>query len=171
MSIKYPFLPEGRSINYVPADNEFMLAAKEEARLHSTDRMQSTGAVVVRDGEILGAGANQVPLKNATVAAWHRKGLCVRKLFNVKSGKGYWMCPGCAQFSDHGERQALKNAIKKHGDISGSDLYLWGHWWCCQPCWNAMIAAGIVNVFLMEGSDVLFEKGRPGSIIGKQFEN
>lgn len=54
-------------------------------------------------------------------------------------------------------------------DIS-TDLYLWGHWWFCEPCWNAMIEAGIRDVYLLENSEVLFNKAHPENIIGRQFE-
>ncbi len=54
----------------------------------------------------------------------------------------------------HAEARAVKNAgVKAHG----GDLYLWGHWWCCKPCWDAMISAGIKNVYLYTESQKLFK--------------
>jgi len=165
--IKYPFLPEGKEITLVPLENPFMTRARTVARNMSTDRKHPTGAVVVKDGVILGEGANQVPLKNKTLSKMHQKGACVRKLFKVKSGEKYWICPGCANYSDHGEQQAVRNAIAQSGDVQGADLYLWGHWWCCEPCWNAMLAVGIENVYLLEGGDTLFDRDNPANKIGK----
>jgi hypothetical protein len=33
-----------------------------------------------------------------------------------------------------------------------------------------MITAGIRDVYLLEGSEILFDKNDPGNIIGRQFE-
>ena len=160
-------MPKGREIKLVPLENEFMSRAREVARDHSSDRKHPTAAVVVKDGKILGEGANQVPLKNKALSKMHQKGACVRKLFKVKSGNKYWLCPGCANYSDHGEQQAVRNAVAQSGDVKDADLYLWGHWWCCESCWNAMIDAGIKDVYLVEGGDILFDRDNPGNQIGK----
>lgn len=169
-SIAYPYLPEGKTIKYVGGDNAFMRAAKEYAKEHSTDRQHPTGAVVVKDGEIIGRGANQVPLKHPKLKEFHKKGWCVRKILKVKSGEGYWMCPGCSSPSDHGEQQAVRDALKHEKGVEGADLYLWGHWWCCEPCWNAMIDGGIKDVYLIEGSERMFDKNHGENIIGRQFD-
>jgi deoxycytidylate deaminase len=47
---------------------------------------------------------------------------------------------------------------------------MWGHWWCCKPCWDNMIAAGIKNVYVIEGSEILFNKKDSSNIIGHQFD-
>jgi tRNA(Arg) A34 adenosine deaminase TadA len=166
-NIQYPYLPEGKRIEMVTMENPFMFAAYEQARKHSSDRNHPTGAVVVLNGEIIGAGANQVPLKTKLAQEIHRKWLCVRKILRIPSGQKYWLCPGCAQFKDHGEQQAVRDARKNQGNIEGADLYLWGHWWCCKPCWDAMLAAGIEHVYLLDESDVLFDRNNPNNRIGK----
>jgi tRNA(Arg) A34 adenosine deaminase TadA len=170
--VRYPYLPEGREILYVGLDNEFMKEAQDAARRLSTEHNHPTGAVVVKDGEIIGKGGNQSGFKNQKLQELHnKKGLCVRKWIKAKSGTLYWACPGCAPFSSHGERQALKDAQKKGNDTHGADLYLYGHWWACGPCWDAMIEAGINNVYLLENSEVLFERNNPDNIIRTQFSN
>jgi deoxycytidylate deaminase len=169
---KQPYLPEGREIKYVDPDNGFMLQAKEAARTQSTDMLQPTGVVVVKDDEVLGSGANHSWAgKFKFFNKAHKNGLCVRKFFKIPSGKGYWTCPGCVTNKNHAEGSACRNAIKKHGKerVAGADLYLWGHWWCCQTCWNAMIDAGIRDVYLQSDAEVLFDRDSPENIIGKQF--
>jgi tRNA(Arg) A34 adenosine deaminase TadA len=171
MNIQYPYLPEGREIKYVPLTNEFMKEAYEYSKAHSSDRNHPTGAVVVKEGVIIGKGANQVPLKNEFLKKLHKEKICIRKIFKVKSGEKYWLCPGCAKYEDHGEQQAVRDAIKNTGSIEGADLYLWGHWWCCNPCWDAMIAAGIRDIYLLEGSEKLFDKNHSENVVGRQFES
>ena len=59
MNVTYPYLPEGRTIKYVPAHDRFMRAAEDACRELSTDHMHPTGAVMVRDGAVLARAANQ----------------------------------------------------------------------------------------------------------------
>lgn len=144
---KLPYLPEGRKILYVPENKPFMQAAKQAAETISLDPQHPIGAVVVQDGKIIGRGAN---------GSWFHKGLgCVRKWFGVPTGKGYWMCPGC-QPRHHAEPSALKDVRHNGHDPQGADIYLWGHWWCCQSCWEKMMKADIYRVFLVEGAEEKF---------------
>lgn len=150
----YPYLPEGRQIKYVGSDNAFMQEAHKMAMEFSTDRVQSTGAVVVKDGAIVGRGANISAISNPRLLDLHKK-LCPRKLLKVKSGTKYWICPGCATNKMHAESRAVANA---GAQAQQADLYLWGHWWCCKPCWDAMIKAGIKDVYLLDESVKLFKR-------------
>ncbi len=159
-SIKYPYLPEGREILFVDQNNQFMLEAKRIRDEKSNEKQHPTGAVVVKDGLIIGFGANQAGYKNLHLINLHRKGMCVRRWLHVKSGTHYWICPGCAKSKNHAENLAVKDALAKHtkAEVAGADLYLYGHWWCCEPCWNSMIGAGIKNVYLLEEGDKLFSR-------------
>jgi len=170
--IKYPYLPKERTILYVPENNKYILAAKEFALKHSLDRQVSTGTVIVgEDGEILVSAANQTPIKNKFLLDTH-KNWCIRKLFTIPSGQKYWLCPGCASHKNHGEYQAVMALQKKFPQKINTnlDLYLWGHWWCCKSCWDKMIKIGINKVFLLKGSEVLFNINNNRNIIGKQIE-
>lgn len=155
---EYPYLPKGRKIEYISPNNEFMLAAEYLRNNYSTDLNHPTGSVVVLNGQIVGRGANQSKIKNMKLAGLHKRGLCVRKLLKVPSGQKYWLCPGCATYKQHSEALAVADALSKTGKIVGADLYLYGHWWCCKPCWDSMIAAGIKDVFLVEEATNLFKK-------------
>jgi len=157
-SVTYPYLPEGRVFLYVSSDNPFMTEAEKTARESSTDARHPTGAVLVRDGVIIERHANQSALKNKKLIELHKNGWCVRIKLGVKSGTKYWLCPGCSTHKDHAESGLIIKATKKGIDTKGADVYLWGHWWCCKPCWDNMIAGGVRNVYVLENSHILFAR-------------
>jgi deoxycytidylate deaminase len=160
-AIKYPYLPEGRSIGYVSAENEYMAAAKAFAAAESKDNVMPGAAVLVKDGTIIARGANG--------SDYHELHGCERIRQGIPTGQGYELCEGCHP-KNHSEPSAIADAVSRDEDTRGADLYLWGHWWFCESCWDAMIAAGIRNVYLLEHSEVLFNKAHPGNSIGRQFE-
>lgn len=160
--IVYPYIPDGRTIIYVKPDNEYMRLAKEFARANSLDRAMPGAAVIVRDNKILGIGTNG--------SEYHKKHTCRRKELGCKTGEGYELCEGCHP-RNHSEPSAIRDAQKMENATRGSDLYLWGHWWCCKPCWDVMEEAGIRNVYLLADSEKLFDKERPGNIVGRQFDD
>ncbi len=167
-TISYPFLPPGKKIEYVGIDDPYMLHAKEVAR-KSTDHAMPTGAVITCDGIIIAEASNKAALTNPTLIKLHKK-YCIRRMCNIPTGKKYWACPGCASHENHGEYRAVLMALKKlPKEYDELDLYLWGHWWCCEPCWNKMFSIGIKRVFLLEKSEILFNNKEPGNIIGKQL--
>lgn len=157
MTTNYPYLPEGRSFIYVPISDPHMALCKKITLEMSTDSKQPTGAVVVKNGQVLGVGANQSALMNKKLLALHQR-FCIRKMLGIKSGQKYWLCPGCASSKLHAEPRGIQDAKKNGFDSNGADLYHWGHWWCCKPCWDAMISAGIRNVYLVEGATEQFRR-------------
>lgn len=165
--IEYPYLPKGKNILHVGMDNIFMGKAKEVARL-SNDQQQPTGAVIVSDGKIVSSASNKNPLTNLKLIKLHKK-YCIRHILKIPSGQKYWACPGCADNESHAESRASKQLLEKGVPISSIDLYLWGHWWCCDICWNNMLKLPINNVYLLEDSDILFNAKNPNNILGKQF--
>ncbi len=157
----YPYMPEGKTFEFVPADNEYMLEARQVAQEQSLDKVMPTGTVLVKDGEVIGRGANG--------STYHETDGCERVRQNIPTGQGYELCEGCDP-KNHSEPQAIADAESQGQDTEGAAAYLWGHWWCCEPCWTAMIRAGINKVVLMENSEVLFNKEATGNVVGKQFE-
>lgn len=141
--IKYPYLPEGRTIFYVGADNRYMQAAKELWDIGGCAK-QPTAAVVVKNGQIIGRGTN-AGIRTLECARW-----------GSPTGTNYGPCKDVCHQEGHAEAMAIKDAIKTGFNPQGADLYLYGHWWCCQGCWEAMISAGIKDVYLLEGSENLF---------------
>lgn len=144
--MKLPYLPNGREIKYVPVDHPHLQAAKLVAETESLDTAHQTGAIIVKDDKIIGAGANGSKL--------HINLGCIRKKLHIKTGTKYFLCPGCAP-KNHAEQTALKSCKL---DPKDADLYLWGHWWCCQSCWQSMIKSGIKNVYLPVEADKKFKK-------------
>ena len=158
--IEYPYLPEGRTFGYVPEHNVFMRMAKEFAEHRSLDEVMPGGALIVRVGFIIGQGANG--------SNYHKEQPCQRIILGCKTGEGYEFCEGCHP-KNHSESRAINHAQNSGYDTRKADLYLWGHWWCCKWCWDVMIEAGIKDVYLLEGSEALFNKNHPDNIVGKQF--
>lgn len=146
-----------------------MKAAEKACKELSTEDYHPTGAVLVKKKKIIGRGGNQSALKHQKLRDFHKNYFCVRRLLNVKTGKKYWLCPGCASLSMHGERQALKDAQKRQNDTRGADLYLWGHWWACESCWKALGDSGVSNLYLLKNSEVLFNREDPANDIGNHL--
>jgi deoxycytidylate deaminase len=156
-----PYIPEGRAVFYVPLSNKYMTQAREYAREHSLDKEMPNTSVIVKNDEVIGIGANG--------STYHQTHECERVKRNIPTGEGYELCEGCHP-KNHGEGRAIADAETKGNDMKGADLYMWGHWWCCKNCWEKMITSGIRNVYLLEGSEILFNKKDPENTIGHQFE-
>lgn len=151
-------MPEGRTILYVPSSNYFMQEAHEYALAHSLDHALKTGSLVVKDGIVIGKAANG--------SDYHLTHECERVKRGIPTGQGYELCEGCHP-KNHSEPKAIFAAQAAGHDTNGADVYLWGHWWTCEGCWNAIINGGIRNLYLMEGSERLFDKNSSEYIHGK----
>ncbi|MDO9231070.1 MAG: deaminase [bacterium] len=141
--IEYPYIPKGKEILYVGEDNEFMQEAKRISKETGCAK-QATGAVIVREGNVIGKGTN----------AGERVTECPR--WGSKTGENYGPCKEICKQEAHSEVASIDDAIKKGENTKDADLYLHGHWWCCENCWNKIIDAGIKNVYLLENSENLF---------------
>lgn len=168
MNVTYPYLPAGRTLLCVPENNPFMRAAKEFARKNHTVR-HIHAAVVVKDGETIGRGSIGGGFHGEIDPATGEKRGCTRERLNVPTGTQYELCKGCG-YDYHSEHSAIRDALERGHDPNEADVYLWGHWWCCEPCWSAMIDAGIRDVYLMEGSERLFNRESSENSIGHQFD-
>ncbi|MBU0646304.1 hypothetical protein KJ611_02385 [Patescibacteria group bacterium] len=130
--MELPYLPEGREIKYVALDNELMAQAKIARQECSGDTLYPVGAVLVRGGEVLcraGNGFNQ---------GSDKLHICPRVVEGCPSGTGYDLC-GLHDAPGHAENMLMQVARGQGIDTNGADVYLCGHWWCCEPCWQAMI--------------------------------
>ncbi len=154
------YVPEGYTILYVPLDNPYMTEAKNYARHHSLDTTMPTGAVLVKENIIIGRGANG--------SDYHATHECERVKQKIPSGERYDLCEGCSE-KNHAEPSAIRNAEESGHSTEGADLYLWGRYYCCKWCWGAIIKANIKQVYVMEGSKILFDKNHPDNVVGKQF--
>jgi len=149
--IKYPYLPEGREILYVGIDNKFMAEAKIARETLAGDTIFPVGVVIVKNDEIV------VRVGNGFNTGSETPHVCPRVVENCASGEGYDLCT-LHDPEGHAEAMAVKVAKDNGIDIEGADIYLYGHWWCCQLCWDVMIEAGIKNVYLLENANVEFSR-------------
>lgn len=159
--IEYPFIPKGRTILYVDEKDPRMVLAKEYGRVRCLDRTMPTASVLVREGFLLGIGANG--------STYHQHHECQRVALGIKTGEGYERCEGCHP-KHHSEARAIEDAWQQGYRTEGTDLYLWGHWWCCHACWDRILEAKIRQVYLLRGSEILFNKQHPKNIVGRQFK-
>lgn len=148
--IKYPYLPEEKVIKFVPKNNKFIQEAKKMADKYTGCSWWPTGAVVVMNGKIIGRGSNPAGKLVVPCPRWEQQ---------CPTGTGYNLCNEvCKRVGlSHSEINAVEDALKRHKDIKGADLYLFGHWWCCKDCWDTMIKAGIENVYLLKNADKIFD--------------
>ena len=148
------------SHKYVGMENKYMRMAKEFAKANSLDAVMPTASVIVKGSKVIGKGANG--------GNYHKTHECERVKRGIPTGQGYELCEGCHP-KNHSEPRAIAQTINNQRSTINADLYLWGHWWCCEPCWSAMAAAGIRDVYLLENSEVLFNKNNPDNIVERQF--
>nr|AIA17793.1 Cytidine and deoxycytidylate deaminase zinc-binding region [uncultured bacterium] len=158
--IIYPYLPADGNIRYVAADNPYMQQAKDYSRQYSIDKTMPTGSIIVLDNKVVGKGANG--------STYHDEHVCERVRLGIPTGQQYELCEGCSP-KNHSEPRAIADALSRLSSVQNADLYLWGHWWCCEPCWKSMQDVGIHTVYLLEDSEILFNKEHPDNIVGKQF--
>lgn len=128
-----------------------MEEAKEYALEESRSHRLPTGAVVVKDGEVVGRGANGNEYHEENGCDRHE----LREKGELESGEGYDLCPGCS-YEFHCESRAIEDAREKGVDLEDADLYLWGHWWLCRPCLDKVEEAGISDVYLVENAEEKF---------------
>jgi deoxycytidylate deaminase len=158
---RYPYSPEGRDVRYTPESDPIMRLAMRYAHWRSLDEVMPNASVIVIGGKPIAAGANG--------SNYHRLHGCRRQASGARTGQGYQLCEGCHP-RNHSERRALQRMVERRLDTHGADLYLWGHFGCCPDCWEAIIEAGIRDVYLVEKAETLFNKRHPDNIIGSQFQ-
>ncbi len=150
--VDYPFIPENRDFKFAASDDEFMNQAQKAQQVHAGDPSYPVGAVLVKNGEVIASAGNG-----------YNKGrqmhVCPRLVQECPSGTGYDLCtlhdsPG------HAEQMVIQKAKENGLDTEGSDLYMYGHWWACEPCWNAIIEAGVKDVYLLDGADKEFDRDK-----------
>lgn len=151
--INYPYLPPGREFKFLPSSDPYMIAAAEARRVCAGDSLFPVGVVLVRDGEILARAGNGFNRGSS------KKHICPRVVLDCPSGTGYDLCT-LHDSIGHAEPMLMQVAREQGIDTIGADVYMFGHWWCCEPCWKAMIDAGIRDVYLLENAHEQFSRER-----------
>lgn len=70
---------------------------------------------------------------------------CPRK--DMKTGEGYELCKSICEQTNHAEVDACLSA---GSDADGGDLYLIGHYYCCDNCKKTMAVYGIKNIYIFD---------------------
>lgn len=121
-----------------PSIDEYYLGIAQAVAARGECRRRKVGAVIVRDGSIVGTGYNGAPagepscLDGACPRATQHEGL-------VQSGAGYAES-GCVVI--HAEANAIIRAGRER--CLGATLYVTSE--CCELCAPLVRAAGIVKV-------------------------
>lgn len=103
----------------------FLKTAYEYAAEFSTDPSTQNGAVIVRDGQILCAGANHFPR-------------------DIKESPERWERPLKYSYVEHAERNTIYVAAKSGIKTEGTTMYC--PWFACDNCARGIIQAGIIEV-------------------------
>lgn len=150
-AIEYPYLPEGKVIDYTTAEDPFMLEAKLARETLAGDSLFPVGIALVKDGKVLAKGGNGFSKGSSEVH------VCPRVVLECPSGTGYELCtlhdaPG------HAEVMAVASAKEQGIDLTGADAYMYGHWWACEPCWKVLIDAGVDRLFVLDDAHERFSR-------------
>lgn len=149
--INYPYLPPNRGFKFVPLNDPHMIAAEVARRECAGDSLYPVGVVLVREGEILARAGNGFNRGSAT------KHICPRVVLECPSGTGYDLCK-LHDSIGHAEPMLMQVAVEQGIDPTGCDVYMFGHWWCCEPCWKAMIDAGVKDVYVLDDAHERFSR-------------
>jgi len=147
---------------YVSIKNKWIEEAYNEAKKlynHKKWNLKTTPvAVIVKNDKFisLGISANG---KHPLLGKCDRLG---------KSGTDYDKCEHCAH-DQHAERFALNKV--PHEDLKGAEIYLYGHYKMCDECIKELQKRGIYHYYLLENSEVLFDRHNKDTVLGtnKQF--
>ncbi len=135
--IVLPYKSQAFEIDYI--DNPYFESAKQFSITNSLDKNMPNASLLVKDSTIIGKAANG--------SKYHEENDCVRVSRGIPTGQGYELCPGCSPVN-HSESKAVTNVLASGQDTIGGEIYLYGHWWCCQPCSEAMEKSGVSKVHL-----------------------
>lgn len=106
----------------------YMQLALEEAK-HSQDQSTQNGAVIVRNGRVIGQGSNNFPP-------------------NVEQTTERWERPAKYLYVEHAERNAIYDAAKYGEFTVGSEMYC--VWSACADCARGIAQAGISRLIRLE---------------------
>jgi len=120
-----PYTLTGGDVEASEKEKYFLREAFRYAAQLSNDPSTQNGAVLVRDGAIVGWGANHFPDGVAvTDERWER--------------------PGKYLYVEHAERNAIYHAAKHGTKTNGLTMYV--AWFACADCARAIIQSGIAEV-------------------------
>ena len=142
---------ENQTYKYVPVDHVHMIAASLARKECAGDSIYPIGVVLVKDDVIVARAGNGFNRGSAV------KHVCPRVVLECPSLTGYELCslhgaPG------HAEKMLINIAMEQGIDPAGCDVYMCGHWWCCDSCWKAMVDAKINHVYIVDDAQDRFSR-------------
>ena len=127
-------------------DAKFFAEAKK-ASYSSTCLKVQTGAVIVKEGKIIGRGANLCSPNGFN----HGKKVKSCPRMNLPSGEKYEICKPL-----HAELLAILDAGAKN--CRGAVMYLWGHYYACWHCQSIAHLVGIKEIKCSETKESFYKK-------------
>jgi len=127
-------------------DGDFFAEAKKASQKSTCLKIQ-TGAVIVKDGKIVGRGYNLCSPKGFNHGQKVRA--CPRK--NLATGDKYDLCKPL-----HAELVAVLNTRLE--DCQGATMYLYGHYYPCWHCESVARFVGIKEIKCSETEDSFYKK-------------
>lgn len=104
---------------------DYLRMAYEQASNWSNDPRTQNGAILVKDGNIIGVGVNKFPN-------------------NVKITNERLERPKKYMYMEHAERNAIYDAARYGFSVIDSTLYC--PWYCCSDCARGLVQAGVKRV-------------------------
>lgn len=150
--INYPYMPEGHQLKYASADDPFMVEAAKAREELAGDPSYPVGIVMVKEGCVVARAGNGFN-------RGRRVHVCPRLVLECPTGVGYDLCD-LHESPGHAESQVLKVAREAGIDPQGGDLYLYGHWWACEPCWATLLEAGIRDLYVTDDAHERFSRDK-----------
>ncbi|MBT3230614.1 hypothetical protein HN358_02425 [Candidatus Uhrbacteria bacterium] len=150
--IEYPYLPEGRVLKYVAHDHPMMIEARKAQEEFSGDPSYPVGSVLVKDGKIIASAGNGFN-------RGRQVHICPRLVLDVPTGTQYELC-SLHLNQGHSEQMCVDQACEAGADTEGADLYMYGHWWACEPCWKKLLDAGIRDVYVTDDAHIRFARDK-----------
>lgn len=126
----------GRTIE---TDRQILKMCLEEAT-KSKCLSRHVGAILVKNGIIIGRGANNAPVHTKPCSE------CIRHKNNIKSGKSLDICKAI-----HAEENAILDAMTKTRDLEGATLYV--SVFPCYNCAKLIVNQGISKVVYLTDYD------------------
>ncbi len=115
-------------------DKKYMHLAFKEAS-HNNCIKGKVGAIIVKDGKILGKGNNFIP--DGITPCTEKT--CLRKINHIHQGQNQELCRAI-----HAEQSAILNALLKKNSLKGSTLYTTK--FPCTICTRMIIYMGVKKV-------------------------
>lgn len=143
--------------SFVPENNPVMQAAKDAASSYSLTPNYPIGIVAVTDDNVLcaagnGNGYHETNTQNeGHIEGCKRRFISQERVKNggekIKPGEEFDLCPGC-HTDFHAEANLIRKAKEFDIDLNGTDIHMYGHYWCCGDCWDKIKKAGVRKVIL-----------------------